>query len=66
MEDAVDFTTRWEFIAERDTVACDRSAVFSRTRFISWDCGSVLLSNIPATREQMNAVGIELLMELKV
>lgn len=27
MEDAVDFTTSWEFTAERDTVACDRSAV---------------------------------------
>lgn len=27
MEDAVDFTTSWEFIEEHDTVACDLSAV---------------------------------------
>lgn len=27
MEDAVDFTTSWEFIAEHDMVARERSAV---------------------------------------
>lgn len=66
MEDAVDFTTSWEFIV----VACDRSVALFQY-FISWACRSALFSNIQTTRELMvrEAVlkaGITLLTSLKV
>lgn len=34
MEDAVDFTTSWEFIVENDTVACDSSAALFQQKVL--------------------------------
>lgn len=70
MEDAVDFTTSWEFIVVRDTVACDRSVALFQY-FISWACRSALFSNIQTTgelmvREAVLKAGITLLTSLKV